>query len=96
MGEIENRTFLPNHICTQSISLPVLILSGRGGVEDLVKGLDLGASDLLVRPFSLKELSARVRALLRHCPEQVGIVLRVDDLELDRAERVVRRATALT
>jgi DNA-binding response OmpR family regulator len=81
-----------NHIRTQRPSLPVLILSGRGGVEDRVKGLDLGASDYLPKPFSFSELSARVRALLRRRPERVELVLRVKDLELDRAERVVRRA----
>jgi DNA-binding response OmpR family regulator len=81
-----------NHIRTQKRSLPVLILSGRTGVEDRVKGLDLGASDYLAKPFSFSELSARVRALLRRSPNPAGVVLRVEDLELDRAERVVRRA----
>ena len=81
-----------NHIRTQKRSLPVLILSARAGVEDRVKGLDLGASDYLAKPFSFSELSARVRALLRRSPSPAGVVLRVDDLELDRAERVVRRA----
>ena len=85
MGEIKNRPFLLNHICTQRISLPVLILSGRGGVEDPVKGLDLGASDFLAKPFSLKELSARKRALLRRSPERIWTLLRVEGLELDRA-----------
>jgi DNA-binding response OmpR family regulator len=70
----------------------VLILSGRARVEDRVKGLDLGADDYLTKPFSFSELSARVRALLRRSPNTIGIVLRVEDLELDRAERVVRRA----
>jgi DNA-binding response OmpR family regulator len=81
-----------NHIRTQKRSLPVLILSARAGVEDRVKGLDLGASDYLAKPFSFSELSARVRALLRRPPNPAGVVLQVDDLELDRAERVVRRA----
>jgi DNA-binding response OmpR family regulator len=70
----------------------VLILSGRARVEDRVKGLDLGADDYLTKPFSFSELSARVRALLRRSPNPVDIVLRVEDLELDRAERLVRRA----
>jgi DNA-binding response OmpR family regulator len=81
-----------SHIRAQKPSLPVLILSGRTGVEDRVKGLDLGASDYLPKPFSFSELSARVRALLRRSPDRVEMVLRVEDLELDRAERVVRRA----
>ena len=73
-------------------SPPVLILSGRARVEDRVKGLDLGADDYLTKPFSFSELSARVRALLRRNPSSFDIVLRVEDLELDRAERVVKRA----
>jgi DNA-binding response OmpR family regulator len=80
------------HIRDRKPSLPVLILSGRARVEDRVKGLDLGADDYLTKPFSFSELSARVRALLRRSPSAIGIVLRVEDLELDRAERVVRRA----
>jgi DNA-binding response OmpR family regulator len=70
----------------------VLILSGRARVEDRVKGLDLGADDYLAKPFSFSELSARVRALLRRNPSSLDIILRVEDLELDRAERLVRRA----
>jgi DNA-binding response OmpR family regulator len=79
-------------IRAQKPSLPVLVLSGRARVEDRVKGLDSGADDYLTKPFSFSELSARVRALLRRNPNSHGIVLRVEDLELDRAERVVRRA----
>ena len=74
-------------------SPPVLILSGRARVEDRVKGLDLGADDYLTKPFSFSELSARVRALLRRSPNSFDIILRVGDLELDRAERLVRRAS---
>ena len=83
---------LLKHICSRKPSPPVLILSGRARVEDRVKGLDLGADDYLTKPFSFSELSARVRALLRRSPSSIGIVLRVGDLELDRAERLVRRA----
>jgi len=73
-------------------SPPVLILSGRARVEDRVKGLDLGADDYMTKPFSFSELSARVRALLRRSPNVISVVLRVEDLELDRVERVVTRA----
>jgi len=80
------------HIRCRKPSPPVLILSGRARVEDRVKGLDLGADDYLAKPFSFSELSARVRALLRRSPNPVDVVLQVEELELDRAERVVRRA----
>jgi two-component system OmpR family response regulator len=50
---------------THNDALPVLILSGRDKPEEKVRGLDLGADDYLVKPFSLEELRARVRALLR-------------------------------
>jgi DNA-binding response OmpR family regulator len=80
------------HIRNRKPSLPVLILSGCARVEDRVRGLDLGADDYLTKPFSFSELSARVRALLRRSPIAIGIVLRVEDLELDRVERAVRRA----
>jgi DNA-binding response OmpR family regulator len=80
------------HIRNRRPSPPVLILSGRARVEDRVKGLDLGADDYLTKPFSFSELAARVRALLRRNPKPLDIILRVGDLELDRAERVVRRA----
>ena len=76
----------------QRRSLPVLVLSGRATVEERVKVLDHGADDYLAKPFSFTELSARVRALLRRSADRVEIVLRVEDLELDRAERAVRRA----
>ncbi len=79
------------HIRSRKPSPLVLVLSGRSRVEDRVKGLDLGADDYLTKPFSFSELSARVRALLRRSPYPVDIVLRVEDLELDRAERLVRR-----
>ena len=57
-----------NHLRTQKPSLPVLIMSGWAEVEGRMKGLDLGASDYLAKPFSFGELSARVRALLRRSP----------------------------
>ncbi|MGO2131488.1 MAG: response regulator transcription factor [Halomonas sp.] len=60
---------------------PVLILTARGAIEDRVKGLDLGADDYLAKPFSLDELEARVRALLRRgVPQRT---LEVGDLCLD-------------
>ena len=72
-------------------SLPVLVLSGMSKVEDRVRLLDAGADDYLVKPCSLQELSARVRALLRRRLSPLDVSLRYDDLELDRVQRVVTR-----
>ena len=73
-------------------SLPVLVLTARSRVEDRVKGLDLGADDYLTKPFAFAELSARLRALLRRADRPPDMVLRLQDLEMNRAERTVRRA----
>ena len=80
------------HIRETKPALPVLILTGRNRVEDRVKGLDLGADDYLTKPFSFSELSARVRALLRRSAQPAAVVLRIADLELNRVERIVKRA----
>lgn len=73
-------------------SLPVLVLTGRSGLDDRIEALDSGADDCLVKPFSYRELSARVRALLRRQPFAADTLLRVADLQLDRVERTVTRA----
>ncbi|QNP69430.1 response regulator transcription factor [Streptomyces roseirectus] len=49
----------------RGVTVPVLFLAGRGGVDDLVRGLDLGGDDFVTKPFELREVAARVRALLR-------------------------------
>ena len=72
---------------------PVLILSARDMIEDRVRGLDAGADDYLVKPFAMQELLARVRALVRRQAREVLPVLKVGDLEVDRATRRVRRGT---
>ncbi len=72
-------------------NLPVLVLTGRTRVEDRVKGLDLGADDYLIKPFAFRELTARVRALLRRGQGPVIFKLEVDDLEMNLVERTVRR-----
>lgn len=67
----------------------VLVLTARDGVEDRVKGLDLGGDDYLVKPFAFEELCARVRALLRR--DEAAARLVVEDLEIVPSRRTVRR-----
>jgi two-component system response regulator MprA len=70
---------------------PVLMLTARDAVDDRVAGLDAGADDYLVKPFALRELQARLRALLRRTETARGGVLRFADVELDPGARQVRR-----
>jgi len=69
-------------------SLPVLILSAREGAEDKVTGLDLGADDYLAKPFSLNELLARVRALMRRSQGAATPVMQYAELNYDTVARV--------
>jgi two-component system OmpR family response regulator len=71
---------------------PVLMLTARDQVDDRIRGLDVGADDYLVKPFSFDELLARLRALLRRRPHERPVVLRVGDVELDPAGHEVTRA----
>jgi DNA-binding response OmpR family regulator len=75
----------------RQVKTPVLLLTARDRVDDKVTGLDLGADDYLTKPFAFEEFLARVRALLRRGPSAREPVLRVDDLSLDPATRVVSR-----
>src|SRR5918997_1479622 len=70
---------------------PVLVLTARDAVEDRVAGLDGGADDYLVKPFSFAELLARLRALARRGPVDRPTVLEVGELRLDPATRQVWR-----
>jgi two-component system OmpR family response regulator len=79
---------------TKGKDVPVLLLTARDGVDDRVKGLDTGADDYLVKPFALAELIARVKALVRRRYARPTPVIRVGDLEVDTAKRVVSRAGA--
>ena len=65
-------------------AVPIIMLTARGDEQDRVSGLDAGADDYMAKPFSIKELLARVRAVLRRrAPEQVGGVVTVGALALD-------------
>ena len=71
---------------------PVLFLTARDAIEDRVKGLELGADDYLIKPFSYAELLARVRTLLRRAPPREVEQFQVADLHLDLLKRRVTRS----
>jgi two-component system copper resistance phosphate regulon response regulator CusR len=70
---------------------PVLFLTARGQLDDRLKGLNLGADDYLVKPFSFAELVARIRTLLRRSPPRQDDVLNIADLHIDVLKRRVTR-----
>ena len=73
-------------------TLPVIMLTARGEEAERVRGLSVGADDYVVKPFSVPELMARVRALLRRArPERIANRLSAGDLDLDRETHRVRR-----
>ncbi len=72
--------------------VPVLFLTARDSISDRVKGLDMGANDYLIKPFSFEELSARIRAMTRKSFGHSSNVLCVDTLELDTSTRRVTRS----
>ncbi len=76
---------------------PVLMLTARDAIDDRVTGLDAGADDYLVKPFALRELQARVRALLRRASEEDGggEILRFGDMTLDPIAHEVHRGDRL-
>jgi DNA-binding response OmpR family regulator len=77
---------------TAKPSMPVIVLTAKGEIEDRVAGLDAGAVDYLVKPFSLAELLARIRAQLRVATQSTTTTLRAEDIEVDLLTRRVQRA----
>jgi two-component system copper resistance phosphate regulon response regulator CusR len=76
--------------------VPVICLTARDGLEDRVRGLDLGADDYIVKPFAFSEFLARVRSVMRRGARRTPDVLRIADLELDLLRhRASRAATRL-
>ena len=86
-------------VCRQVVSMPtvddavvprIIMLTARGGIDDRIRGLDQGADDYLVKPFSLGELGARVRALLRRDMATTSSVVRRAGIEFDSSRHEVR------
>jgi DNA-binding response OmpR family regulator len=75
----------------RGVNSPVLCLTARDGVQDRVKGLDLGADDYLVKPFAWEELAARVRSTIRRGHSTKSSTITVGDLEIDTAKKSARR-----
>jgi DNA-binding response OmpR family regulator len=75
------------HLRKRGDALPVMILTARDTVEDRVRGLDVGADDYLLKPFSLDELLARLRALLRRASGLADTQIRIGRLGFDRVKR---------
>lgn len=80
------------YIRTKNTDIPILMLTAKGETEDKILGLDSGADDYLVKPFSFGELNARIRALLRRGMKADPTILELGDLRLDPARRLVTRS----
>lgn len=80
-----------NHIRNLGLTVPVLILTAKGDIRDRVSGLDAGADDYLVKPFSYEELQARLRAALRRNSSSRSNILTVGELVMDTVSKTVRR-----
>ncbi len=90
-GSIGNGIDLCKEIRQQNLEVSILILTALDAIKHKVAGLDAGADDYLTKPFSLTELSARVRALLRRTTKADQVVLTVNNLKLDTVSRTATR-----
>lgn len=75
----------------KGITTPILILTAKDDVQDKIAGLDAGADDYVTKPFSVEEISARIRALLRRNKSAIQAVLSLGDITLNPATKIVKR-----
>ncbi|MCQ2486899.1 MAG: response regulator transcription factor [Clostridia bacterium] len=85
MPKMDGLTVL-RKIRAEGMTLPVIMLTAKGEIDDKVEGLDAGADDYLSKPFNMKELLARIRSMTRRQPELTGSVLEFGDLKLGRSD----------
>ncbi len=90
----EDGLYVLKRLRAKGVLTPAIFLTAKSAVNDRVQGLDAGADDYLVKPFSFAELLARIRVVLRRGAEASPSVLRVGDLSLDPASRLVERSGA--
>ena len=79
----------------QGVTPRVLMLTARDTIEDRIQGLDVGADDYLVKPFSFEELAARVRSLLRRDSGRTGSVIEIGPLQVDTSRHIAKRGERL-
>jgi DNA-binding response OmpR family regulator len=78
-------------VLRRTSAVPVVIMTARDGLNDRIEGLDLGADDYLVKPFDLKELLARLRAVVRRSQGRAQATLTKGDIEMDTSARTVKK-----
>ncbi|UOD35375.1 response regulator transcription factor [Deferribacteraceae bacterium V6Fe1] len=88
MPKVDGFTVL-KELRNAKINTPVILLTAKGDVQSKIKGLDIGADDYLAKPFSMDELLARLRAILRRFSSQAESILTIGGLKLDTVSRTV-------
>jgi len=73
----------------QKVSLPIMILTARDGMNDRIEGISQGADDYMTKPFELRELEARLHALIRRCYGGFNTVIEVGNLQLDTSNQMI-------